>query len=145
MKGTYIPYLAELDPESQFHVLSALDSQGKVIAVVSESSIEAAESELIKLLLHLLGAEASKGHNRLVEFPDFAPEGPSIALTPAQVVSIRLKFARAQANLRQSDMACLLGITQQTYAKMERPGSNLTLRTLAEIERALGRDLLCWA
>ena len=88
MKGTYIPYLAELDPESQFHVLSALDSQGKVIAVVSESSIEAAESELIKLLLHLLGAEASKGHNRLVEFPDFAPEGPSIALTPTQVVCV---------------------------------------------------------
>jgi transcriptional regulator with XRE-family HTH domain len=55
-----------------------------------------------------------------------------------------LKLARAQANLRQADMARRLGITQQTYARMERPGSNLTLVTLSQIERALGKELLCW-
>gem|GEM_PF-5103182 len=60
------------------------------------------------------------------------------------MISIRLKLARAQANLRQSDMASLLGVTQQTYARMEAPGANPTLQTLAQIERALGKDLLGW-
>ena len=145
MKSTYISYLAELDPEAKFHVLSALDNQGRVLAVVSEARQDVAEAELIKVLLHLFGAEASNGHNRLMEFPDSPPPGPFVALSPTQVLAIRLKFARAHANLRQADMASLLGITQQTYAKMERPGSNPTLQTLAQIERALGRDLLCWA
>jgi transcriptional regulator with XRE-family HTH domain len=67
-----------------------------------------------------------------------------VVLTPVQVVPIRLKLARAQANLRQADMAASLGITQQSYAKLERPGANPTLQTLAQLERVLGRDLLCW-
>ena len=145
MKCTYISYLAEVDPEAKFHVLSALDNQSRVIAVVSEARLDVAEAELIKVLLHLFGAEASQGHNRLVEFPDTPPQGPFVALAPTQVIAIRLKLARGQANLRQADMAGLLGITQQTYAKLERPGSNPTLQTLAQIERSLGRELLCWA
>jgi DNA-binding XRE family transcriptional regulator len=145
MKAIYIPYSVEIDPETRFQVLSAMDRQGNVLALVSEASLESAEKELIELLLHLLGAEASKGHDRFGELFDGALDRPCVTLSPTQVIPIRLKLARAQANLRQADMASLLGITQQTYAKMERPGSNLTLQTLAQVERALGRDLLCWA
>lgn len=145
MKPIHIPYAAETDPETGFQVLSALDQSGKVLAVVSESRLDAAEKELAKLLLHLLGAEAAKGRDRFRDLSLEVPQGRHISLTPIQVVPIRLRLARAQADLRQADVAERLGITQQTYAKLERPGANPTLQTLCQVENVLGRDLLRWA
>ena len=63
----------------------------------------------------------------------------------SQLVTVQLKLARSQAKLRQADMADRLGITQQAYAKLERPGANLTLHTLIQLERVLGRELVSWA
>lgn len=145
MKAIYIPYQVEQDPESGFQVLSATDIRGKVLAVVSEATLEAGASELLALVLHLLEAEASEGRDRFHDFPEAPPKGAHLPLPPLQVLPLRIKLARAQARLRQADMATLLGITQQTYAKLERPGANPTLRTLAQLEAAFGRDLLCWA
>ncbi|MGA2079983.1 MAG: helix-turn-helix transcriptional regulator [Holophaga sp.] len=145
MKSVYIPYVLDVDPETGHQVLSALDRHRNVLAMVSEAKVRSAEKELVKLLLHLLEAEAAKGNDRFGELLDAAPrKGSWVVLTPVQVVPIRLKLARAQANLRQADMAASLGITQQSYAKLERPGANPTLQTLAQLERVLGRDLLCW-
>lgn len=145
MKAIYIPYEQGRDPETGFQVLSALDKDGQVRAVVSEASREAAEMELLALMIHLLEAEAAEGRDRFRDFPDAPPAGPHLVLGPIQILPLRIKLARAQARLRQADMASLLGITQQTYAKLERPGANPTLQTLAQLETALGRDLLGWA
>ena len=34
-----------------------------------------------------------------------------------------------------------LGMTQQGYAKLERSGANPTIKTMAKVARALGREL----
>jgi len=56
-----------------------------------------------------------------------------VAFLPTQLVTVRLKLGRSQAELRQADMANRLGITQQAYAKLERPRANITLRTFAAL------------
>jgi transcriptional regulator with XRE-family HTH domain len=61
------------------------------------------------------------------------------------LIPVHLKLARARAKLRQADMAERLGITQQAYAKLERPGANPTLQTLIQLERVLGHELVAWA
>lgn len=144
MKSIFIPYSTEVDPETRFQVLSALDLKGNVLAVVSEPTRERAERELAGLVLALFEAEAAKGRDRFPEFPDREPSSSSIRLSPTQIVPIRLRLARSRANLRQADMANKLGISQQTYAKLERPGANPTLKTLSMVEGVLGKDLLCW-
>jgi DNA-binding XRE family transcriptional regulator len=145
MKSIFIPYSATTDLETGFQVLSALDSQGKVLAVVSEPTLERAAKELADLMLALLEAEASQGRDRFPDFPEQIGSSPTVRLSPTQILPIRLRWARSRANLRQTDMASRLGISQQTYAKLERPGANPTLQTLARLEGVLGQDLLGWA
>lgn len=146
MKTLFAPYRRERDEDTGAPVLSALASNGDVLAVVSEPTIEAAESELVTLVLAVMEAQASDGIDPL---PDLAPVRPKkggyVAFAPSQLLSIRLRLARSKAQLRQADMAERMGITQQAYAKLERPGANPTLQTVLELEKALGRDLLAWA
>jgi len=54
-----------------------------------------------------------------------------------------LRSWREEAGLSQSRMARRLGITTQSYARMERPGrANLTLGTLDRVAHALGKRLV---
>lgn len=52
-----------------------------------------------------------------------------------------LKDARREAGLTQAELARRLGVSQAAIAKMERPGSNPTVRTLDDVLRATGRRL----
>ena len=146
MKTLFAPYNLEHDEETRMPVLSALASNGDVLAVVSEPALETAEAELVALVLEVLEAQAQDGRD---PFPDLAEAPPKqggyVAFLPSQLVPVRLKLARSQAKLRQADMADRLGITQQAYAKLERPGANPTLQTLIQLERVLGRELVAWA
>jgi len=146
MKTLYAPYNLKYDKETQMPVLAALASDGEVIAVVSEPTLEAAEAELVSLVLTVLDAQAQDGVYPLSDLMGAPPKkGRFVAFLPSQLVPVHLKVARAQADLRQADMAERLGITQQAYAKLERPGANPTLHTISQLERVLGRELLAWA
>ena len=142
----FAPYKLENDEETGMPVLSALAHDGTVLAVVSEPTLEAAETELVALVMAVLDAQAQDGTD---PFPDLLEAPPTkggyVAFPPSQLVTVHLKLARSQAKLRQADMADRLGITQQAYAKLERPGANITLRTLIQLERVLGRELVAWA
>jgi DNA-binding XRE family transcriptional regulator len=146
MKTLFAPYRLENDKETGMPVLSALAQDGAVLAVVSEPTLEAAEGELVELVMAVLDSQAQDGKD---PFPDLLEEPPKqggyVAFLPSQLVTVHLKLARSQAKLRQADMANRLGITQQAYAKLERPGANITLRTLIQLERVLGRELVAWA
>jgi transcriptional regulator with XRE-family HTH domain len=61
---------------------------------------------------------------------------------PVDLVPIRMRMIRAQKHLSQADVAKTLGLTQQAYAKLERPGANLQLRTIQQVEGALDAELL---
>jgi transcriptional regulator with XRE-family HTH domain len=52
-----------------------------------------------------------------------------------------IRRARTEAGLTQSQLASRLGITQAALARVERPGSNPTIRTLQRVLLATGRRL----
>jgi transcriptional regulator with XRE-family HTH domain len=52
-----------------------------------------------------------------------------------------LKQARRQAGLTQAELARRLGVSQAAVAKLERPGSNMTVRTLDRALWATGHRL----
>jgi transcriptional regulator with XRE-family HTH domain len=58
-------------------------------------------------------------------------------MSPNQLI----RQARRDAGLTQQQLARRLGVTQATLAKLERNGSNPTIRTLQRVLRATGRDL----
>ena len=52
-----------------------------------------------------------------------------------------LRQTRIEAGLTQSQLAARLGVSQAAVARMERPGANPTVATLARALRAAGRRL----
>ncbi|MNY11477.1 Antitoxin HicB [compost metagenome] len=60
---------------------------------------------------------------------------------PVAVTPILLRWAREDAKLSQGELASRLGVTYQAYQKLERSGANPSIKTLAKVARALGRNL----
>lgn len=58
-----------------------------------------------------------------------------------RVAGYRLRQAREQAGLTQSELARRLGITQQAVARAERWAANPTIRFVESWARALGKEL----
>jgi len=61
-----------------------------------------------------------------------------IEVNPALSVALQIRWARQEAGLSQQDLAGRIGVSQQQIAKLERPGSNPSMETLAKIGNALG-------
>jgi DNA-binding XRE family transcriptional regulator len=144
MKSLYLPYRVERDEESRTLCLIGRDRHGKDWGVGSGTHLQEAEKWLRAWMLDCLEAAALEGNDLTGELCE-SGEGDALLFAPSELLPIRLKLARSQAHLKQTEMADRLGITQQAYAKLERPGANPTLQTLWQLERALGRDLLAWA
>lgn len=60
---------------------------------------------------------------------------------PEVVAPLLLRWAREEANLTQGELARRLGIAYQSVQKLERSGANPSIKTLAKVARALGREL----
>jgi transcriptional regulator with XRE-family HTH domain len=56
-------------------------------------------------------------------------------------VILQLRWARAEQNLTQADVAKRAGVTQQAIAKLEHPDGNPTLATLEKVAAAFGLRL----
>ena len=142
MNVLYLPYKLEVD--KGIYSLTGEDRLGAAFGAGAGGTREAAERALILDVLSSLETHASAGEDRFGDLHRARPEQPHVAFGPTELLPIRLRLARSRAKLRQADMAVRLGITQQAYAKLERPGANPTLRTLVQAEQALGVTLLNW-
>jgi predicted RNase H-like HicB family nuclease/DNA-binding XRE family transcriptional regulator len=60
---------------------------------------------------------------------------------PEVLTPILLRWAREDARLTQGELATRLGVTYQAVQKLERSGANPSIKTLAKVARALGREL----
>ena len=69
--------------------------------------------------------------------------GTTIRVSVASDVAtaMQLRWAREDAHLTQAQLAKRAGVSQQQIAKLERPGENPTIGTLAKIAKALGRHV----
>jgi DNA-binding XRE family transcriptional regulator len=72
-------------------------------------------------------------------------QSPSAWKCPTDLLPVRIRLLRARHGWRQSEVADRLGISQQAYAKLERPGANPELNTLVRVERAPEAPLLEYA
>jgi len=142
MKALYLPYATRFDPESRTYCITGTDSRGQPFGVGAGATLELCERRLRDWIWEVLDAHTAEGEDYLGDLHTEPPAGDHLFFDPVELMPIRLKLARARAGLRQADMAARLGITQQAYAKLERPGANPTLRTLYQAERALGTELL---
>jgi antitoxin HicB len=57
-------------------------------------------------------------------------------------VAIQLRWLRDELGLSQAELARRVGVSQQQIAKLERPTSNPTIRTLIELTEKLGSRVL---
>jgi antitoxin HicB len=61
---------------------------------------------------------------------------------PEVAVPVFLRKQRESRKLTQSDVAKVLGISYQTYQRLEKPGkSNPTLKTLEKLAKVFGKEL----
>lgn len=100
----------------------------------------------------LSGALASMlEHNIPIPRPQTIPEGVArkkgevqtvwVAPDPEIISPILVRWAREDAKLTQGELAQRLGTTYQAIQKLERPGSNPTVKTLNKVAKALGKEL----
>lgn len=144
MRSLFLPFRIERDEASGTFCLVGTDRHGQDWGVGSGATLEEARRWLRASILDALEAGAHEGQDFTGDLHEAPGPGESLLFAPSDLVPVHLKRARALARLRQVDMAERLGITQQTYARLERPGANPTLRTLIQIERVLGRELVDW-
>jgi DNA-binding XRE family transcriptional regulator len=145
MKALYLPYEGSFDEESACWGVIGRDSAGDDFGVGVGETIEEAERRLRAWVLDSLVAAASDGEDRLGDLVQEKPAGEHLAFTPLDLLPIRLRQLRARRELSQAQVAERLGMSQQAYAKLERPGANPELRTLVQVERALDAELLRFA
>jgi antitoxin HicB len=60
---------------------------------------------------------------------------------PEVAVPLLLRWARQEANVTQAELAARMKMTQQAVQKLERAGANPSVKTLAKVAKALGREL----
>lgn len=60
-----------------------------------------------------------------------------VNVPPALAVAMEIRWARLAANLTQGELAKRAHVSQQQIAKLERPGENPTIATLAKVADAL--------
>jgi transcriptional regulator with XRE-family HTH domain len=142
MKALHLPYRKRVIQDDSSWGLIGKDSGGADFGVGVGPAVEVAEQRLHEWVFDSLLAAAGDGEDRLGDLVAIPPRGSHITFTSVDLVPIRMRLIRAQKHLSQADVAKKLGLTQQAYAKLERPGANLQLRTIQLVEGALGAELL---
>jgi len=96
-----------------------------------------------------MAAEALEGWLEThLEFGDVPPRprarrgGVPIDVPPRLNVAIQLRWLRDDLGLSQAEFAKRVGVSQQQIAKLEKPTSNPTIRTLVELTEKLGARVL---
>ena len=82
-------------------------------------------------------------HGRRLPRPKARPKANDleVVIPPDLATAMQLRWVREAAHLTQAQLAKLVGVSQQQIAKLERPGENPTIGTLAKIAKALGRNI----
>ena len=147
MRRHFVAVSASRDIESGLCVLEARDRQHHFLAVVSEETKAKALEELKGLVLEVLLAQAEGRKDPLSDLYLHVPSrGEGMELLPQDLFPILLRHRRCRRGRTQAEVAAELAITQQVYARLEKPGrSNPTLATIQRLEQALGEHLLTLA
>jgi DNA-binding XRE family transcriptional regulator len=147
----FLPFVILVDGEqTPGVVLEGMDILGNPFGIGEGEGMEEAVEALCWSVLDALLAGARKGEdyrkdlwtaasliNRLdMEQRHFIPFSPEL------LFPVALRLARVQANLTQTALAEIMRVSQQAIQKLETPGVNPKLETVAELSMALGHELV---
>lgn len=144
MQRFYVAVSESRDAESNLVVLEAKDRHGRFLAVVSEETKPKALEALKDLVLEMLLDQAEDLQNPLEGLYRKHPQKhEGMEMFSQELFPTLLRYQRCRHGLTQSAVAAELAMTQQVYARLEKPGqANPTLTTVQRLERALNEDLL---
>lgn len=143
MKSRHLPFSKTFDEESSMWVLVGRDSHGQDFGVGSAEQIDEAERRLRSWVLDSLVAGAADGNDLSGDLSEgTAKNDEAITFSALDLLPVQLRRLRARQGLSQAQVAERLGMSQQAYAKLERPGANPELQTLLRIEQALEAELI---
>jgi DNA-binding XRE family transcriptional regulator len=146
MRSLYLPYKKLFDKESATWCLTGHGSRRRDFGVAAARDLDEAAVRLRKWVLDSLSAAADDGEDRLRELYVRRPEDAEcLVFGPQDLLPIRIRVLRARHGWSQAAIAERLGISQQAYAKLERPGANPELETLIRVEQALQASVLEYA
>jgi DNA-binding XRE family transcriptional regulator len=146
MRNMYLPFEMVFDEETSTWCLTGHDRSGQDFGVGAARDPDEAAARLHEWVLDSLLAAAGDGDDRLGDLlEDCSADRECLVFGPSDLLPVRIRLLRARHHWRQSDVADRLGISQQAYAKLERPGANPELDTLVRVERALEAPLLEYA
>lgn len=146
MRSMFLPFEMVFDEETSSWCFTGRDRSGREFGVGAAVDPDDAATRLREWVLDSLLAAAGDSEDRLGDLWDnCATDRDCLAFGPSDLLPVRIRLLRARHGLRQSDVADRLGISQQAYAKLERPGANPELDTLVRVERALQAPLLEYA
>lgn len=111
-------------------------------AVTAGDTFEEAIGNAREALTGVLGSILDRGLPVPRPAAEPAEDRFPIQAEPEVVVPIMMRWTREDEGLTQAQVAERLGITQQAYQKLERTGGNPSVKTLAKVARALGREFM---
>jgi DNA-binding XRE family transcriptional regulator len=142
MKPLFLPYVEKLDKPNSTWVLVGRDARRRDFGVGAGPTREVAQARLRDWILDSMLAAAADGQDLSKDLVSVSRGRPAVMFTPLELIPIRLRLLRARHGLSQAQVADRLRMTQQAYAKLERPGANLQLKTIQQVETALNEELL---
>lgn len=129
-------YLAVLTREGQNTLVAFPDCPGCQTFGRTRSKAVANAREAVEgwLEAHLVSGDAPpKPLRRRIA----GKESIAVPVSPILAVRLQLRWARQELGLTQAALAARIGVTRQQVALLESPDSNVTLRTLERVARAM--------
>lgn len=128
-------YVATVTQEGEHWLAEFPDAPGCQTFADNEAELHAAAKEALEGWLEswLVTGDAPPRPKRRVTKAKFV-----VDVDPALAIAIELRWARLDAKLTQTELAKRAGVSQPQIAKLERPGENPTVGTLAKVAAALG-------
>ena len=146
MSTRYLPYEKTFDVENSIWGVEGRDTHGAEFGVGVGKTLDIARDRLRSWVGDSLSTSEAEWGAALGDLHKVEPAGGDfITFTLVDLLPIRLRHLRASQDLSQAQVGERLGMSQQAYAKFERPGANLELKTLVQLERALQSQLLEFA
>lgn len=145
MQSLFLPFETSFDDASQSYCCVGVDRFGKPFGAGSGATVEEAVARLREALFDSLLADAADGNDSSFSLFRSQQGDACLPLSVCDLLPVRIRLARAARRLNQGEVAARMGISQQAYSRLERPGSNPTIGMLARLEDALQQELLTLA
>lgn len=135
-------YAAYVHRDGKHWLAEFPDAPGCQTFADSEGELRGAAKEAIEgwLEAHLVGG-AAPDRPRMRHRTPAGRKLWKVHVDSSLSTAVHLRWARQNAGMSQTQLAELVGVSQQQIAKLENPDENPTLKTIEKVSKALGLEV----